>query len=546
MTTILENDRAFRIESNRAMTVSIHLIAVVLAFLTLILAPTEVEGVPAIQYKTSTRRTMNCDRFTKNIDECDTDKYHTLLLLQALPYILVAVSLLFFIPIYFVCKYVFDCCGGRRQSVNFCHPDKRSATVYNRMDLLRPRIFAVVAAVVCLAAAILGCLAMLVIQQCMRDVRSRVRNIVDMAVGYEKLHMSAMKVALYNSETDSEYPFLLSSLESNGPQLNTLFRSRVETVKGIYDRTVLSAVNAGRRAGFWMLGLFLAPTVLTLVGLPVAFCNYRRYVSMFLFLFIGVFGIIVWTTAGAFAALNFFITDSCFEVEEFAEGRSNILTALSECDETSLTRPTAIIESLFKSQAGKTCEILKPYCYNDGQDSTSSATSGSVFSCPKDMSCDNVTDLQMAAWVDSTIVIAQGIVNNSGALQEAKNKGHFCSSVRDGGMCDLRKCASDCKLGNSLSNVGRVAKSVLVGVTAVSRARAMHETVSSALGSCESVLTTLASAMLSPCKTATKSLFVVEECLGLLGLGCILAMFVYAIGAKRFISLKKAYVPQND
>nr|CCC93988.1 conserved hypothetical protein [Trypanosoma congolense IL3000] len=513
-----------------------------IVFLTL---TTEVEGIPALQYKTNTRRALNCDKFTKNIADCDPDGYNIVLLLQAIPYGLVALFLFFFIPSYFFFKYFWNCCGGRNQSPNFCQPVGSSGTVYSKMDLIRPRIYAVLAAVSCVVATVGGCYFMKMLKECAGEVHHRVLvSFNDMEVVNNE-YVEGLKLNMYDINNHSTYEIPLSAVDPRGADLKAAVDGRFRAGREVFQRTALKAVNVLDRIGMGVVCLFLLPTLFTVLGLVLVSCNYRRYVSMLWFFIIGYLAIGVWLFAGFLASINLYVTDSCFEVEEFTEGRSNILGVLAECEERGFSPASDIVEYLLQEQSRRTCEILRRGCYDSNQNASANAKNGKVFHCTDLTRCNEINEMDMLKWMGSKNHFSRDVLYNETVFEEARKSGHVCQSVSKD-KCDVRSCAYDCMSGGALSTVGHVAKSVTHAVDAIGRVRGMHETVGSKLGSCEPVLMNLAYSLVSSCKKATNSIFYLEQFLGLLGLSCILAMFAYAIGAKRFIPMRCAYIYQND
>ncbi|KAH8620455.1 hypothetical protein ERJ75_000042700 [Trypanosoma vivax] len=120
--------------------------------------------------------------------------------------------------------------------------------------------------------------------------------------------------------------------------------------------------NAFSYARFIPYLVFLVPMLVSFAGLVIAIFSLRRYAAMLIVWIMGLLGIGVWICNGGAAALNFGVTDLCFEVGEFSDGRMNLVSVATQCNQSIFANLLPAFEDQFKLVSQKVCETLEPHC----------------------------------------------------------------------------------------------------------------------------------------------------------------------------------------
>ncbi|KEG14666.1 hypothetical protein DQ04_00351030 [Trypanosoma grayi] len=518
---------------------------VVLALLVLLfLTKVEAQNIPVLQYPTGLRRVMNCDKHAEVWIECDPKSYRTTVLIYAAPGLFVAGVFAIAISVYFVGKYVFNCCGGRKQTPGLCFPTPGYSAKYDKGDILRPLILTVIVFIMCMAACIWGCTSLTRLK---RELNA-LRKLSDSAVSHVETAnaelLAGMSVTLYNPSLDAMYVDSLIDLFAGDQNLPKTTVERVSDVSRMLDITIIALVNfAGRLIWLWYI-VYILPAIVSFVGLIVAFGNYRRYAAMTIFTIMAVLGVVDWGFNGMFAASTFLMRESCFEISEWSDRRESVVKAVADCDDTTYNRYTPIFDDIILKQSQLTCEQFQPFCYDKNLLPNENAAQMKVFDCPESMSCSVVTDAELASWTRNSFLTAPQILQNPTASATATAEGYMCASVPVE-QCTLTMCAQTCTKDGVLSSPGKAAKRAITAIQEVIRARMIVDTVERQLHSCDAVLSNVVPSLNPSCQAASNAMYNLMQSSGLMGLATIAALFAYAIGAKRFIPLDQAFITQS-
>lgn len=498
-----------------------------------------------LQYPRTQWRLMNCFLGAEDLEDCDVTNYWSTIYLQAAPAFFVATVIALVVPSYCVSKYLFNCCGGRKQSPNFFFPVVGFAAKYGRFDLLRPVMLAVVVFVLCLVASVMGIAAQRRLDAQDWALRVMMEDTVRGLVAKDVELSDALVMTLYRPDKDVTFNVSLLNIGNASDVLFEVPRHVLEMSR-MFNETIINLFVGLNKQAWVPYLLFSLSMIVSLAGMMLALCNYRRYVSMLIMSIMTVLAVFAWGCNGLYASSFFHVKQGCFEVAEFGHRRENLVKAVVQCNDTEFSRYTSAVESLLQEQMQSICRQIEPHCFNPTETPHENAAKNRFFDCPPDMSCLDLENNKLFAWFRHIFCVLSDnpylLNSNGGILQGRIPK---CISA-PGQRCDLRACARTLAQRDQLSDAEKVIKKVLYAVNGLAKARSTLDTVGSQLGSCDAVLANVVPALRPLCETGTSAAYDLLQSTGLLGVALILALYAYGMGAKRFIPFEQAFIPQND
>jgi len=148
-------------------------------------------------------RVLDCTLNSKSFDDCSWTGYAWRVGVFAAPGLLISALFLLICPFYCIFKYCCNCCGGKRQSPNFCCPHDTLPARYSRADLLRPKLLVFIAFFAACGSLAWGLTGNTLLLQglngfgtAIKDVPTLLQDLID------EISLN-MKVPLYDSATDT-------------------------------------------------------------------------------------------------------------------------------------------------------------------------------------------------------------------------------------------------------------------------------------------------------------------------------------------------------
>ncbi|ORC85617.1 uncharacterized protein TM35_000342290 [Trypanosoma theileri] len=501
--------------------------------------------LPVMQYSQGKRRVMNCNKYAESLIDCDRESYKITLLVYSAPGLVVAAVMIIATIVYGICKYIFNCCGGRKQSPNFCFPLKGYPAKYSKSDLLRPFILVVISFLMSLAACIWGCVS----QTHMSSHLSEIKSITSSSIGkVEDLTagiINGMNVMKYDPVTDTTYNVSLIKSSVNGEVIISSMTNVENYFSNMVKDNFIWLIELFQSYKWVAYIIFIIPTMVSFCGVIIAVLSYRRYASMCILWLMAILGCLVWASNGFYAASSFLMKESCFEVSEFTNRRTNVLKAISECTEENFSNTLGNLNTILYNESQNICTELKPYCYDKTMTPSFNLGLKQVFDCPVSMPCTTLKDNMLLSWLRTSLYTAPDIINDPSANATAAAQGYTCTSA-PGQLCDLSTCATSCTVNGVLSEVGKFSKRALYDFNGVASSRYVVDTVWGQISSCDALLSDLIPSINPSCQNLVDDSFNLLQSSGLMGLAIIIALFGYGIGAKRFIPFNQAYIPQKD
>ncbi|RNF25990.1 uncharacterized protein Tco025E_01777 [Trypanosoma conorhini] len=516
----------------------------VLALSLLCFTLTGAAALPLLQYPFARWRLMNCRPSAVDWDECHPESYKTTVFVFAIPGFFVGGVVALTVFLYLIGKYVFDCCGGRKQSPRPCFPLRGHAAKYSREDLIRPVLWAVGVFCVCVVACAWGCTSQHRLLSQLRELHTMPQLAIQHVESLNSEFLEKMNITLYNASGDVTYSLSLLSLNP-GEDLRAAICKRPEALANMLNLTVVSLFDAIARFSWAPYVLFCVTLGVAFVGMLFALCHCRRYASMSVFFTMALLAVVAWGFNGLYSASSFLVEESCFELTEFTERRTNVLTAVTKCNNTVFDARSAAFEDIFLQLSRRICEELQPYCYDENEAPAMNLAQKKVFACPARMVCKEVIGAEVMSWARTALFTATQITASSPDMAAAQREGYTCVPS-PATNCDLQACSATCSKEGALSEVGRVAKRALYAINGLAEARFAFDTLNSQLSSCTAILEGVAPSFQPFCKGAADATYNLMQSTGLLGVTLIFSLYTYAIGAKRFIPCSEALLPQRD
>lgn len=300
---------------------------------------------------------------------------------------------------------------------------------------------------------------------------------------------------------------LTASTEALVAELDAASRTAVERLQGVVPNTTITVVSQRRqeaidtvaamhddafaslrnymRKYLWVTYVVSPLTTLSsAAGIFAAAFHLRKTISMLLFVVFVTLGAIVWVLFALYASSSGFIQDSCREVLDYTLRQANVVSVVSQCDGIPLEAFATAYQAAIQEAVVQTCTLVSPLCRGD--------------LCPAEP-CSSLLPNSFTSWYEAAT-------------------------------------AAGCPLsGDAQAKMVALWSLQWEGIASVA-----------ALGSCDAVFAGAVPPLWHPCEEAERGARDAMQGVGLLGLGTVLALVVYALGAKRFMPLSYSLTPQYD
>eukprot|EP00455_Lapot_gusevi_P057601 TRINITY_DN9855_c0_g1_i3.p1 TRINITY_DN9855_c0_g1~~TRINITY_DN9855_c0_g1_i3.p1 ORF type:complete len:368 (+),score=51.66 TRINITY_DN9855_c0_g1_i3:135-1238(+) len=354
----------------------------------------------------------------------------------------------------------------------------------------------------------------------------------------------ALTVQVYTASSDSTSTVALLS-EPSYVNIMTEANKTLGELNDLVGDNIGAAQDKVKQYSFIVFVFSAIPAVILIIGGIFAVCNIRRFGPMTLVWLCFLFGTLVWICHAVFCMGSMVVSDACVEIHGVAYEQQNVLPALVGCKNSMFDSFINNFDTLRTDYTQNLCNAITPYCYDTTQTPAQNVAAKQVLVCPSPMDCTTVTFGQMAVWMETAFYTKKEIADMDGATTQSD--GYRCTTPANLYSCYLDVCNSDCTLVNgSLSVIGKQAKQFWSLYQVDRKISNVIDTQASQYANCDSLFTIMIAPMDPSCKTISKALIADRQASGLLGLCMIAAVFCLAWGAKRFISLDEAGVPQED
>ncbi|EPY20422.1 hypothetical protein STCU_09002 [Strigomonas culicis] len=388
---------------------------------------------------------FNCPASSTLYRKCNKTAYDWVVFTWALPSLVVAGLLFLFFFLYIFGKYCCNCCGGRKQSPNFCCPEKSLPALYSPFDLMRPLFFSVVCVLLCGVGCVWCCVGTADMYSLLREMSAVLTNANNnMRNSTYSLSTKLLSQKVYDISSGKNVSVTLSS------SFLTTQQNVLDHIAGIKDNTFEAAKTMVFQ--FLWAGYVVGPLLafFSVMGLFFAFCNCRRFVSMLLFMVFGLLGVATWILVALFMATHFVAKQGCSEVFAFNEPRANAVYAFTNCSDTVLSSNQVAAFSDLDSYAVATCELLWSMCYDSSLTPLVNAEAKSVFDCSTLFTYDSsktaatgCAAVTRSAFASGSLKISTQITDTSTAAgQYALTNGYTCSDGRT--SCSASECGYLC------------------------------------------------------------------------------------------------------
>jgi len=265
----------------------------------LVLSPAASQAAVQLGYEDDWMRVFNCPLDASAFSDCYASSYGGTLLSWAFPGVTMTIFIGLFGALYGIGKYLFDICGGRRQSPNLFFPNRTLVAVYSHADLMRPRILCVVCAVMCLSGCIWGCAGTTQLRGALKDLAGSTERTVNSLQYASAAAVSQLQhVFFWDADQATSVEIDLSAgLPAQVLQMQLEVAS--QALQSIHECSA-NALQRYTHQFLWAPYLvFPAVTLLSALGLLVALFHCRRKASIAIFAAMSVGGLFVWGLHGA-------------------------------------------------------------------------------------------------------------------------------------------------------------------------------------------------------------------------------------------------------
>jgi hypothetical protein len=488
-------------------------------------------------------RIANCKIGATDLDQCDTTGYVIRVAVFSAPGLIVAAMFVLATPLYLIGKYCCNCCGGRDQRPNFCCPADDLAAIYDKGDILRPKIILLITLLAAIGAFVWGYVGGGKLESGLVDFGDQISNIPVLL----RAELDAMNVALtvqvYSASSGATSTVALLS-DPSYINIMTEANKTLTQLKDLVGDNIGSAQDMVKQYSFIVFVFFAIPAVILIIGGVFAVCNIRRFGPMTLVWLCFLFGALVWICHAVFCLGSMVVSDACTEIHGVAYEQQNILPALVGCKNSMFDGFIGNFDTLRTDYTKNLCNSITPFCYDTSLTPAQNVAAKQVLVCPSPMDCTTVTFGQMAVWMETAFYTNKNIADMDGV--STNSEGYRCTTPANLYSCYLDVCSSDCTNSSGLSDIGRAAKQFSSLYEVDRKISNVIDTKASQYANCDSLFSIMIAPMDPSCKTIAKALIADRQASGLLGLCMIAAVFCLAWGAKRFISLDEANVPQED
>lgn len=288
-----------------------------------------------MQYDLGASRVGNCPYWSTDMTlDCHWDSYRARLLTWALPNVALGGVLCLSVVIYLLCRYILDCCGGRRSAPNFCLPNHFLLSRYSKGDLLRPLLWCLAAAAGSFAVLIWGGTSATDLRRSMSEMRHAGLDAVERLQAMASRLAEALQQVRYEEVTPTGTTGTATAVWSTNADDDAMQMA----VKAVVDHLMaMEAMSVGALTSFVTRHLWAAYTIETLtllccvLGVLAALCHCTGQVPMMVFGLLCVLGTLTWCYSGHLSASFHLLEDSCREVSYYTLQQTNVLRVVTNC-----------------------------------------------------------------------------------------------------------------------------------------------------------------------------------------------------------------------
>jgi hypothetical protein len=485
-----------------------------------------------------TKRFLDCTLESESFEDCDAQGYVVRLAVFLIPGLILAVLTLLCCPVFFIGRYCCNCCGGRSPSSGFCCGSSKPA-VYSSMDIIRPKLFAIMLILLGAAFSIWGIVesgmtvsGLLGFADDVEDTPVRLMN-----------HLQRIEVALTIPTYDA-----LSDTSSTENLFNNSGLSATGTdVKDKMDAALRDNIGAFRGYvqdfSYVMFVIFAIPLGAVAFGAISAMCNVRTCIPMLLVSIMFLMGFVLWTSHGLFSAVGLAAGDLCAEIRGLKDDKLTILKPVIECDDNMFVDFMNNFRSIEAGIAYRACTAINDVCYDNSQSAFQNAQNGRVFQCASALVCqeNSMRFGDVVTYLEGDVTIHPSVRSIPGA----QANGFTCATVA-ASECTPFKCADDCTTSaGERSTAAKMSKQLVVTVSSAAQVANALDTLGGEYGSCDAILSLMLVPFDASCQKIAVGTIGIREAAGLGGIVAIMFIFVFTWGSKRFMALPDAD-PNDD
>jgi hypothetical protein len=489
-------------------------------------------------------RVANCKLGATSLSDCDITGYAIRVAVFSAPGLIVAACFVLATPMYLIGKYCCNCCGGREQKPNFCCPADDLDAIYDKGDILRPKVILLLTLLTACGAFIWGYVGGGKLESGLVDFGDEISNVPTRLRSELDAMNAALTVQVYTASTDTTSTVKLLD-QSSYTNIMTEGNKTLADLTSLVGDNVGKAQDYVKQYSFIIFVFFAIPAAVLMIGGVFAICNIRRFGPMTLVWFCFLFGTLVWVCHAVFCLASMIVADGCVEIHGVAYEQQNVLPALIGCKDSMFSGFKTNFNTLRTDYTKNLCTSMQPYCYVSTDSPATNAANKRTLVCPSPMDCTTVTFGEMSVWMTTAFYTQKDIADMNGG--STGTDGYRCTTPANLYSCFLNVCQTDCTTtASALSEIGKLAKQFWSVYQVDRKISNTIDTMASQYSNCDSLFTIIIAPMDPSCKDITKALIADRQASGLLGLCMIAAVFCLAWGAKRFISLDQANVPQTS
>ena len=544
-------------------------------------------AVEAVTYKLDKEgypknRLLGCSLNAKNYTDCEYEGYAIRAATFAIPPIILGI--LSFLMTCFFCggKYCCNCCGGRHPSTGICCP--KAAPTYNTCDHIRPKVFLIVWLLITVIGTSIGEVGAAVFHKSISDFRDEATSIgVNIRSELASINKS-LTVTRYDPENDAysqENLFVGTPLDTEGEKIAT------EVDKQFADGIVETFTLYLGRAKLALFIVFIIPPVLMVIGVIAGLCSIRKFVPMACFFFLGwIMAGPMWILHGCFAVVQFIHSDICAEMKGVSNEQRNIFAALIQCDPALFDTFYDEFRVVLQEKAESVCVTVVDTCYDEANTAAINIQEQRINKCPAVLDtrpeCQGQSFGELLAYTRQIYIhpevekfkenckkfpgactaMPAGFECRQPSSQSQRSIEFASSSDRrqtlediqnnlggslsdttpaspSGPRCTIALCATTCTLDDgSLSQFGRSAKAVIVGLKAAVQVGNSLDILGGKFQSCDAALAMFMRKFVDPCFELESGLDRLRVATGIQGCTILGALITLIWGAKRFAKFR--------
>lgn len=485
------------------------------------------------------KRLLDCKLESKNLDECDPVGYGIRVAVFSAPGLVIALFLLISCPLYCCCKYCCNCCGGRRQSPNFCCPNKELPARYSVGDIVRPKVFALLLILITVAGLLWGIVGATTLTEGVTDFVEQIRKVPDIITNEIDAIDKALTIERFTPEKGVFVVKLMDEtakdLKNESLQLRDKLKKQVDGSLGDFQ----SKVDTFKQGLFASFGV---PAGFILLGFFAALFNIRRYCPMCIVWLLFLFGFILWFAHVVFCIFSMVVGDVCAEVHGLANKQMNLVSVLSSCNDSQFSSFRTTFKEVEVTESAKVCNLMKGLCFDPLLSDFQNILDKKVYDCGAGVVCTAMTFSNLLDLLTGVMKIHPRIANSAPAQAE----GQTCISPKNFNDCYVSTCAEDCIKNGRLSDIGNKSKEIFFNFRAARTVANTIDTLGARFSTCDSIMSIIATPFSPPCTKVVDGLVMERQATGLLGLCIIGGIFIFAWGSKRFIPLSQAEMAQME